>query len=206
MLGKKSGTTTRITKEQSKAPAVYCYGHSLSLAVKQLTTSCKVFGDTMGAISEIIVIRTGDGNTAWTGSLSCLCWEQLESRTQYSSRGKKCKQMLSERENLNYFWYFTSLYCIQNFSLPKVCLEQIVPYFGCTKSRTTKRLAIFGIPKKGDEWDRDWKQKLVSIIIKDREIDNDLRGQVEGKSLHIRELHFTEDQVIHCKFKYKIFI
>ena len=73
MLRKKSGITTRITEEQSKAPAVYCYGHSLSLAVKQLTPSCKVFGDTMGTISEIIVIRMEDGNTSRTGSLSCLC-------------------------------------------------------------------------------------------------------------------------------------
>ena len=68
--------------------------------------------------------------------------------------------------------------------------------FGCTKSRTTKGLAIFGIPKKDDEWHRDWREKLVNIITKDREIDADLRGQIERKSLHICELHFTEDQVI----------
>ena len=46
--------------------------------------------------------------------------------------------------------------------------------FGCTKLRTTKGSAIFRIPKKGDEWDRDWKEKLVSIFIKDKEIDTDL--------------------------------
>ena len=45
--------------------------------------------------------------------------------------------------------------------------------FGCTKSRTTKGLAIFGIPKKDDEWHRDWREKLVNIITKDREIDAD---------------------------------
>ena len=39
--------------------------------------------------------------------------------------------------------------------------------FGCTKSRTTKGLAIFGIPKKDDEWHRDCKEKLVNIITKD---------------------------------------
>ena len=47
--------------------------------------------------------------------------------------------------------------------------------FGCTKSRTTKGLAIFGIPKKDDEWHRDWREKLVNIITKDREIDADLK-------------------------------
>lgn len=78
--------------------------------------------------------------------------------------------------------------------------------FGCTKLRTTKGSAIFRIPKKGDEWDRDWKEKLVSIFIKDKEIDTDLRGQIEGKSLDIYELHFTKDQVSHRKFKYNIFV
>ena len=64
---------------------------------------------------------------------------------------------------------------------------------GCTKSRTAKGLATFGIPKKDDEWHRDLREKLVNIITKDRETDADLRGQIERKSLHICELHFTED-------------
>ena len=59
---------------------------------------------------------TYSGNTGRTGRLSCLCWEPLDSRTQYSSKGKKCKQILSERGNFNCFWYFPFLYCIQNFS------------------------------------------------------------------------------------------
>ena len=77
--------------------------------------------------------------------------------------------------------------------------------FGCTKSRTTKGLTIFGIPKKNDEWHRDWREKLVNIITKDREIDADLRGQIERKSLHICERHFAEDQVIRRKLKYNFF-
>ena len=48
--------------------------------------------------------------------------------------------------------------------------------FGCTKSRTTEGLVIFDIPKKDDEWYRDWREKLVNIITKDREIDADLRS------------------------------
>ena len=77
--------------------------------------------------------------------------------------------------------------------------------FGCTKSRTTKGLAIFDIPKNDDEWHRDCREKVVNIITKDREIDADLRGQIERKSHHICELHFTEDQVIRPKFKYNFF-
>ena len=73
--------------------------------------------------------------------------------------------------------------------------------FGCAKSRTTKGLALFVIPKKGDEWHRDWREKLVNIITKDREIDADLKGQIERKSLH-----FTEDQLIRRKFKHIFFV
>ena len=78
--------------------------------------------------------------------------------------------------------------------------------FGWTKSRTTKGLAIFGIPKKDDEWHRDCREKLVNIITKDTKIDVDLTGQIERKSLHIFELHFTEDQLIRRKFKYIYFL
>ena len=73
--------------------------------------------------------------------------------------------------------------------------------FGYTKSRTTKGIAIFGIPKKDDEWHRDWREKFINIT-KGRDIDADLRGQIERKSLHICEFHFTEDQLLRRKFKY----
>ena len=53
--------------------------------------------------------------------------------------------------------------------------------FGCTKSRTTKGLAIFRIPKKDDEWHRDWRSKLVNINTKDSDSDADVRGQIETK-------------------------
>ena len=35
--------------------------------------------------------------------------------------------------------------------------------FGCTKSRTTKGLAIFGIPEKDDEWLTTKQQKFSHI-------------------------------------------
>ena len=48
------------------------------------------------------------------------------------------------------------------------------------------------------------REKLVNIITKDREIDADLRDQIERKLLHIFELHFIKDQLIRRKFKYII--
>ena len=46
------------------------------------------------------------------------------------------------------------------------------------------------------------REKLVNIITKDREIDADLRGQIERKLLHIFELDFIKDQLIRRKFRY----
>ena len=56
MVGKKSGVATQISKIQPKALLTHCYGHSLSLAIKDLTSNCKILGDTMGTVGEITVL------------------------------------------------------------------------------------------------------------------------------------------------------
>ena len=56
MFGKKSGVARQISKMQPKALLMHCYDHSLGLAVKDLTSNCKILGDTMGAIGEIAVL------------------------------------------------------------------------------------------------------------------------------------------------------
>ena len=53
----KSCVATPITTEQTNAPAVHCYSYSLSLTVKQLTSSCEVLSDTMGAVGEIRALK-----------------------------------------------------------------------------------------------------------------------------------------------------
>ena len=56
MMGKKSGVATQIQQEQPKAIPTHCYGHSLSLAVKDLTSTCDVLSNTMGTVGEICVL------------------------------------------------------------------------------------------------------------------------------------------------------
>ena len=56
MLGKKSGVATQIKAIQPKAIVTHCHGHSLSLAVKDLTSSNAVLSDTMGTVGEICVL------------------------------------------------------------------------------------------------------------------------------------------------------
>ena len=56
MLGKKSGVATQLSAIQSKALSTRCFGHSVSLAVKDLRSDCKLLGDTMGTVGEITVL------------------------------------------------------------------------------------------------------------------------------------------------------
>lgn len=56
MMGRKSGVATQIQGIQPKAITTHCHGHSLSLAVKDLTSSCAVLSDTMGTAGEICIL------------------------------------------------------------------------------------------------------------------------------------------------------
>ena len=56
MMGKKSGVATQIQKDQPKAIITHCHGHSLSLAVKDLTSACDVLSNTMSTVGEICVL------------------------------------------------------------------------------------------------------------------------------------------------------
>ena len=53
---KKSVVPTRKTAEDPKAQTVHCYGHFLNLAVKQLTSSWEVLGETMARAGEIYAV------------------------------------------------------------------------------------------------------------------------------------------------------
>ena len=56
MLGKKSRIVTQLSAMQPKALPTQCFEHSVSLAVKDLTSDCKLLDDTMGTVGEITVL------------------------------------------------------------------------------------------------------------------------------------------------------
>ena len=41
---------------------------------------------------------------------------------------------------------------------------------------------------------------MINIITRDREIDSDLRRQINEDRLHICEKHFQPDEMYYCKF------
>ena len=52
----KSGVATHVKFLQPKAIVTHCRDHSLILAIKDMTSSCKILSDTMGVVSEICVL------------------------------------------------------------------------------------------------------------------------------------------------------
>ena len=72
--------------------------------------------------------------------------------------------------------------------------------FGCTSSRYSKHITIFGLPKGNDEYNTTWRKKLINIITKDRVVDMSLKKQIENNSLHICERHFQEDDMNQSKY------
>ena len=56
MLGRKSGVAEQFTAIQPKALVTHCQGHSLSLAVKDVTSERKILNDLMGTVGEICIL------------------------------------------------------------------------------------------------------------------------------------------------------
>ena len=69
--------------------------------------------------------------------------------------------------------------------------------YGCTESRNkTKNLkfGFFKIPTKDDDYSKEWREKLIHIITRDRVVDSQLQQQIQKRNLFICERHYREDQ------------
>ena len=73
--------------------------------------------------------------------------------------------------------------------------------FGCSTSRKTKGIAIFRVPTGDDDYSTEWRQKIVQIITRDRVIDKSLKNQIERRTLHTCELHYSEECLIKNPIK-----
>ena len=70
--------------------------------------------------------------------------------------------------------------------------------YGCTVSTRSKYkgTAIFKIPTGDTDFEKNWREKLVSIITKDRVIDVALRERINSRKLFSQH-HYREDQILH---------
>ena len=71
--------------------------------------------------------------------------------------------------------------------------------YGCTVSRRSKHkgIAIFKIPTGDTDFEKKWREKLISIITKDRVIDAALRERINCRKLFICQRHYREDQILN---------
>ena len=80
---------------------------------------------------------------------------------------------------------------------------------GCSSSRRSKGISIFNIPKKNLKFkeaeQEKWRNDMINIITRDREIDSDLRRQIIEDRLHICEKHFQPDEMYYCKFIFNLY-
>ena len=72
--------------------------------------------------------------------------------------------------------------------------------YGCSSSRRNKGIAIFKVPQGDDEYNSNWRKKIINVVIKDRQLDSSLKAQISNKSIYICEKHYPEDQLIRCNF------
>ena len=72
-------------------------------------------------------------------------------------------------------------------------------------SRRTKRISIFKVLKASNVTQEEWRNELVNVITRDREIDQDLRRQIKDDRLHICEKHLNTDDMYPCKYFFPFF-
>jgi hypothetical protein len=70
--------------------------------------------------------------------------------------------------------------------------------FGCTTNRKHVGVGIFKIPAETDELLKKTREARISVITKDRSVDESLRRQINSGNLHVCERHFRKEEYEYC--------
>ena len=62
--------------------------------------------------------------------------------------------------------------------------------FGCGTSRKHTGVGIFRIPTGEDDLSKKTRDAWLCVVTKDREVDKNLRRQMENRTLYVYEKHF----------------
>lgn len=76
--------------------------------------------------------------------------------------------------------------------------------FGCGTSRKHTGVGIFRIPQGEDDLSKKIRDAWISVITKDREVDQSLRQQIENRTLYVCEKHFKTEAIECCKYNLDI--
>ena len=70
--------------------------------------------------------------------------------------------------------------------------------FGCATNRKHVGVGIFKIPAETDELLKKTREARISVITKDRSVDESLRRQINSGNLHVCERHFRKEEYECC--------
>ena len=71
--------------------------------------------------------------------------------------------------------------------------------FDCSTNRRHTGIGIFSLPTGKDESSAKTRDEWVRVITRNREVDKDLRRQINTGTLHVCEKHFEEKFIIKRK-------
>lgn len=71
---------------------------------------------------------------------------------------------------------------------------------GCSTSRRKVGVAIFRVTAGKDEYNTNWRNKVIDIVTKYREIDKPLRDRIEKKNIYICERHYEDKFILISKY------
>ena len=72
--------------------------------------------------------------------------------------------------------------------------------FGCGTSRKHTGVGIFRIPTGEDDLSKKTPDAWLCVVTKDREVDQNLRRQMENRTLYVCEKHFETQSIECCKY------
>ena len=71
---------------------------------------------------------------------------------------------------------------------------------GCGVSRKNKGVGLFKLPSKDKLHHAEWRSNWLAAILKVRELDNDLKRQLEEDTVHTCDKHFHPYEIDTCKY------
>ena len=69
----------------------------------------------------------------------------------------------------------------------------------CPVSRKAqyKGVGIYKVPSGTNEFESTWRDKLVAVVVRLREVDPALKEKIQKKRIFICQRHFRDDQIVH---------
>ena len=75
---------------------------------------------------------------------------------------------------------------VLNLTIP----EENCSIFNWRCSRAAPRISFFEVPTKDDEYSKNWRNKVIAFITRDRVIESNLKRQIKNQPLHTCDQHY----------------